>query len=359
MKKMLLPAALAATMLLTACGDNSANMDKANTASSSYSMNKAMESADSYSDDSYSEENYDSSESSIAEKLSEDYKQNEVKAINRQMLVYSCYMNIDVLEFDASVDQLHELIDRHKGFIESENYNDGGDTSKWQYTDENKWKNLSAVIRIPSLEYDAFCKEAEDIGDMRKKSASVENLNTEYSDLSTTLEIYKAKEKRYIDLLAEIQDESRALSVENELTDIQIEISRIKTRMNSIENDVAYSYVNLNINEVREYKEEKEDEPDDTFAYRLKKTVSNTWDGFLGFLEGLLFVVITLLPYILLLGGAVFILLKLNKVLKVRRQKKAEAEREEYYRRLNSEKAAESAEATEEITETKTTDDSE
>ena len=133
-----------------------------------------------------------------------------------------------------------------------------------------------------------FCKEAEEIGDMRMKNASVQNLTTEYSDLTTTLKIYEAKEQRYLKLLAEIEDESRALSMERELTDIQVQIANIKTRMNSIENDVAYSYINLSLNEVREYQEVKVREPEDTFGQRFKITVKKTTNGFLNFLEGLL-----------------------------------------------------------------------
>ena len=58
------------------------------------------------SDEAYADsEAYENGESS-----SMSYKQSEVKAINKQMLVYSCDMSIDVLEFDKAVDQIHELI---------------------------------------------------------------------------------------------------------------------------------------------------------------------------------------------------------------------------------------------------------
>ena len=248
-----------------------------------------------------------------------DYKKADVKAINTQMLVYSCDMGLDVLEFEDSVDKLHDLIDKYKGFIERENYSDGGSTTKWQYAEEQKWKTLSTVIRIPSASYDDFCKDIEKIGDMRNKNASVQNLTTEYSDLKTTLSIYEAKEKRYIDLLADMKSESEAIAVENELTNIQVEIARIKTRMNNIENDVAYSYINLTVNEVREYTEAPVIEKTDTFGQRFKNTVTRTWQGFLEFLEGLLFIIIRILPYLLLIGIALIPLNQIRKAIKKKR----------------------------------------
>lgn len=318
MKKILLPLALAGTMLLTSCGSGMKAADRADT--NSYAP-QADNAAEYKSDDAYSDsEAYDNGESS-----SMSYNQSEVKAINTQMLVYSCDMSIDVLEFDEAVDKIHDLISKYNGFIESENYNDGGSTSKWQYSDIEKWKNLYATIRVPSANYDDFCKEAEEIGDMRRKNSSVQNLTTEYSDLKTTLSIYEAKEKRYLDILSEIKSEQEAIEVENELTSIQIEIAKIKTRMNNIENDVAYSFINLTLNEVREYSEKPVVERTDTFGQRLKNTISRTWSGFLYFLENLLFILIRILPYILIIGIITFIIVKIVKFFAKRSEKRKKA----------------------------------
>jgi peroxiredoxin family protein len=324
MKKILLPLALAGTILLTSCGSGMKAADRAESNSSAHQFDNAAEYK---SDDSYADsEAYENGESS-----SMSYKQSEVKAINTQMLVYSCDMSIDVLEFDEAVDKIHELISTYNGFIESENYNDGGNTSKWEYSDSEKWKNLYATIRIPSADYEDFCEAAEKIGDMRRKSSSVQNLTTEYSDLSTTLSIYEAKEKRYLDILSEIKNEQEAIEVENELTTIQIEIAKIKTRMNNIENDVAYSFINLTLNEVRKYSDKPVIERNDTFGQRLKNTLSKTWDEFLYFLENLLFILIRILPYILIIGIITFIIVKLVKFFSKRSEKR---KKEKYQQKI-------------------------
>ncbi len=332
MKKLqLTAAALACMCLFASCGDKSEQC--ADTmVENSYAM------GDTAANEDRSDAYYDSAEEEYRKDYSldaeaADYTQADVKAINTQMLVYSCDMSIDVLEFDDSVDKLHDLINKYKGFIESENYSDGGNTSQWKYNDEQKWKTLSTLIRIPSASYDDFCKDVENVGDIRKKNASVQNLSTEYSDLKTTLKIYEAKEKRYIDLLAEMKSESEAISVEKELTNIQVEIARIKTRMNNIENDVAYSYIDLTVNEVREYTAEPVIEKTDTFGQRLKNTVSKTWHGFLEFLEGLLFLIIRLLPYLLLLGIVLYLL---NLIRKAIRKKRAARDAAWYQAHMNA-----------------------
>ncbi len=324
MRKILLPIALACTILLTSCGSGMKAADRAESNSFAPQTDNAAEYK---SDEAYADsEAYENGESS-----SMSYKQSEVKAINKQMLVYSCDMSIDVLEFDKAVDQIHELINNYNGFIESENYNDGGSTTKWQYSDNEKWKNLYATIRIPSADYEDFCKAVEDIGDMRRKNSSVQNLTTEYSDLKTTLSIYEAKEKRYLDILAEIKNEQDAIGVENELTNIQVEIAKIKTRMNNIENDVAYSFINLTLNEVREYSEKPIIERTDTFGQRLKNTISKTWSSFLYFLENLLFIIIRVLPFLIVFSIIIFIIVKIIKFFSKRAAKR---KKENYQKRM-------------------------
>ncbi|MCR4639888.1 DUF4349 domain-containing protein [Ruminococcus sp.] len=311
MKKALLAAALASTLMLTACGSAYKNTMSA--------ADKAPRNAEAgefkKNNDSIELETNAPSEVENPELTNIDYKQSDVKVIDTQMLVYSCDMSIDVLDFDKAVDQVHDYIKSYSGFIENENYSDGGNTSQWLYSDEQKWKNFNAVIRVPSAKYDEFCESVESVGDMRRKNASVDNLTTEYSDLKTTLTIYEAKEDRYLEMLKEIKDQKQAVSVEEELTNIQVEIARIKTRMNSIENDVAYSYVNLTLNEVRKYSEKPVVKKTDTFGQRLSNTLSNTWSTFLNFLEGALFVIIRVLPYLLLFGILAFIIVKIVKII--------------------------------------------
>lgn len=236
------------------------------------------------------------------------------KVIRKEMLVYSCNMSVDVLEFDNALESLKQSLDTYGAFPEKENYHDGKSAGKWVYEDDESWKSYNATIRVPSKNYEEFCEFIANLGDLRKKDANVDNLTSEYYDLSTTLEIYEAKEQRYIELLSTIDDEQTAIAIEKELTDIQIQISKLVTRMNEIQTDVAYSYVYVTINEVREYVEdEPEDIKEDTFGQRLKETVSGSFSVFLTLMEKLLFIFIYLLPHIITLGIFAFIILLIIK----------------------------------------------
>lgn len=238
-------------------------------------------------------------------------------SIQMEMLVYSCYMTVDTLEFDASLNSFKNTLETYGGFVESENFSDGGSDARWYYENEQKWKSYGATVRIPSKNYEAFCNSAGSLGDLRSKTSNVENLSQEYRDLSTSLEIYEAKEKRYIALLADITEDEYAVEIERELTDIQIKIANIKTRMNQIGTDVAYSYVYFTLNEVKEYVSEPV--KTDTFFDRLSYTLSDACDTFLDFLEGLLFLLIYVFPYLILIGIILFAIILIIK--KIRKRK--------------------------------------
>ncbi len=168
----------------------------------------------------------------------------------------------------------------------------------------------SATVRIPSSKYDSFVSGLDSIGTLRSKVAKAENISQEYSDAKTTLEIYEAKRDRYIKMLSTITDEEYAISIEKELTNIEIEIKKLKTNMNKMNNDVAYSYVNIELNEVTEYTTPYSEK---TFLQKLQETVKRSWEYFLYICQTILFIFIFFLPYIAIIAIIIFIIFKITK----------------------------------------------
>lgn len=337
LKAKLLVAAALSAVLLAGCSDGYAYFSESTNGSSGYKS------------DSYTTASYDSSgvlqHSDAADPGDYAANNNEessgsltADSIQKEMLVYSCYMDVDTLDFDTSLNSFKNTLDIYGGFVETEHFSDGGGGGRWYNENEEKWQSYSATVRIPSSNYDAFCNSAGGLGDLRSKTSTVENLSQEYSDLSTSLEIYEAKEQRYIALLADITEDEYAVEIERELTNIQIQIASIKTRMNRISTDVAYSYVYFTLNEVKEYVSAPV--KTDTFFDRLGNTFSNAGRGFLEFLEGLLFFLIYTVPYFVLIGIVVFVIVK---IVKKRRAKKREKKLLEKQANQASEESAEKA----------------
>lgn len=321
MKKKFLYAALLCTALLSGCSAKSDEANFSNDVGYRGDTNGGYYAAVTTAAAAEASYDYDLSDTEEPKSSSPDSESTiSAETIQKEMLVYSCYMTVDTLEFDASLNTFKNTLDVYGGFVETENFSDGGSGGRWYSENEQKWQSYSATVRIPSKNYDAFCNSAGELGDLRSKTSSVENLSQEYSDLSTTLEIYEAKEQRYIALLAEITEDEYAVEIERELTEIQIKIANIKTRMNQISTDVAYSYVYFTLNEVKEYVSEPI--KTDTFLDRLGYTLSDAGETFLEFLEGLLFFLIYAVPYLILIGIVVFAVIFIVKKFRKRKSKK-------------------------------------
>lgn len=233
--------------------------------------------------------------------------------INTDMLVYTCNLSIDTLNFDQSVQTFHNMLTNAGGFVQNENYSDGQTSTSYYIEDSKKNKLYTATVRVPHDKYSDFLNGADQLGDVRSKSSNVQNVGQEYTDLNTSLSIYEAKEKRYIKMLSTITDDNQAINIEKELTELQVKIATIKTRMNQIQTDVDYSTIEIRIHEVEKYEEKKASKKTDTFFQRLGKTVKDTWKYFLVFLETMLFLVIRLAPYMILILAIVFVIFQIQK----------------------------------------------
>lgn len=241
--------------------------------------------------------------------------------INTEMLVYTCTLKIDTLDYETSVNAFRQMLNNAGGFVEHEKYSDGITSDHYYIEDSEKMKSYKATVRVPQNQYETFLSGAGQLGDIRSKESNVENVNQEYTDLGTSLDIYEAKEKRYIKMLADVTDDKHAISIEKELTELQVKIAQIKTRMKEIKTDVDYSTIELTIREVSKYEETPE--KTDTFLQRLGTTIKDTFKNFLLFMETMLFFAIRVSPY------AIIIVLILLLVLFLQKRSKKKSSKEE------------------------------
>ncbi len=250
---------------------------------------EAAYSADVAADEDYAEESasYTTDETADALQTGTD----KAGALDREMLVYRGSLSIDTLDFSTSVNDFKALINEKGGFVESESYSDNYSTSGYYAVDDaNKHNLYYATVRVPSAEYETIMNSATNLGDVRERYSNASNVTQQYSTYASQLEIYEAEYERYLTLLENATEDEYALQIENELFDIQIQIAQLQSGITNIENDVAYSYIDITIKEVLQYEETPA--PSNTFLNRFKNTCKASWEEFLDVLEEILFWII-------------------------------------------------------------------
>ena len=300
----------------------------------------SVENGDSYDlDMSYEEAQYAYEGGDYSDLNSPDAKADASK----EMLVFRCNMAIDTLNFEEAVTALKMKIEEYHGFVERENQSDGNSSNgRYVLDEEEKDYYYTATIRIPSTYYESFVNAASGIGTLRSKNSSVDNVATRYGTLANELEIYEAEYDRYLKQYNETEDESIALQIQYELRNLAITISDIKTEMSMLESDVAYSYVNITIHkvtekEIKQIEEKKEEKKEPTFSEELSETAKDSWNAFLGFLQGIVLFFVAnwwILLILLIIAGAIFFSIKrgIKKAKKNADARRKELEAEQFER---------------------------
>lgn len=234
-------------------------------------------------------------------------------------------MSIDTLDYDTSVKAFKQMVKDCGGFVENETYGDGY-SLYYDYWVDNSSKNrtFSAMVRIPSAKYDDFVESAGTLGSVRSKDAQVDNMSSKYRDLEAELLVYQTTYERYQDLLVQATDMTDILTITEELTRLEYQISNVKSAMQDINTDVAYSYVNMSIREVREYVEYSDPE---TFGEEVIEAFKGSWSNFIDFLQNSLIFIIYALPAIIAIAIISVIIVKAEKKSAAKREaKKAQKE---------------------------------
>ncbi len=318
--------------LLTGCGgasDGSKSMMTADTAASAESTASSMD----Y--NGFASNNYAMAEEEIAMEDGYDVTKNQEQSktqspdnmtLLEEKLVYHCNLEIETLDYAATMTSVKETISKYGGIIQSESESDSG--YEWYY--ENYRKTSGTMhnyleVRIPSKDYNNFLSELDGVGKVISKSTSVDNISQQYYDTTAQIEALQIQEKNLLAMLEKCETIEDMITVEQRLSEVQYELNNLQTTRRYMDMDVAYSYVNIGITEVMEYRQDSEPVKKNTFVDRLKNTIVSTGRGFLSFLEGLLFLIIRMAPYLIIL--VVIALLfpgeKISLFMEKRRSKKA------------------------------------
>ena len=329
-QKMILLTSVLIGGLLTGCGAASESAPTASSYTSSSSSDMAYYGENgglaqsAYSVKSESE--YELSEEIITDDTENQTQNIDTMTLLEEKLVYHCDLNIETLDYLATIEAIKQSISNCNGVIQAENESDSG--RNWYYADYQKTSGTMhnyLQVRIPSNKYDAFLAELDGVGKITSKSTSVENISQAYYDTTTQIEALQIQEKNLLSMLDQCETIEDMLTVQERLTQVQYELNRLQTNKRYMDVDVAYSYVNINVTEVMEYQYANEPVKTNRFVDRLYNTIKSTGRGFLLFLEGLLFLIIRLFPYIVILGLVCLIFRK--KIRLFMTNKKAERER--------------------------------
>lgn len=234
------------------------------------------------------------SKSYIAETADMDYNQatNEnnpepEEAARRQIKRYN--IEADSKTFEETYSEIRALIPKYKGFLNSSSLSN----------DDSK--RVSTNMSIPSANVQGFIEEVKSIKgfNLLYESESTTDVENNYVDIEKRLTALNKRLEKLYELQEKEQNIDKILDIENRLQDTISSIEELEGTKKGLDRDVAYSEVNLNLNEV--YTGSNKNEPTEApFGKELAGVVKKTLKVYRGLAKGLLFTLIFLSPVIII-----------------------------------------------------------
>ena len=221
----------------------------------------------------------------------------EIQSNSNRKLIKTVNMSVETREFDKLIANVTERINSLGGYAESTNIQGNG-------YDSYSARSANIIARVPANKLDFFVQGIEAESNITSKNESAEDVTLQYADVEAHKESLKIEQQRLNELLEKADTLENIIELENRLTEVRYEIESYESRLRTMNNQVVYATVNLNIREVKEYTPEPVEEA--TFWQRLTEgfldSCEEAWETIQDFIIGFVSLLPMLLVTIIILG---------------------------------------------------------
>lgn len=215
----------------------------------------------------------------------------DVPAAISRKIIYSAEVTMEVADFDRTRDELDRLVAEAGGYM-------------LHFSDSRSVSRINGhfTMKVPSDGFRSFLDQLETMkkGNEFRKNVRGEDVTEEYVDLDARLGAKEAVEARLLDLMKQANEAHDLLAFSNELARVQEEIESLKGRMRYINENVAYSTVELHMYQVIEGGVRRPG--DDGLQSRLGRALVGSTEGVIRFLGDFLVFLVGALPVLILLA---------------------------------------------------------
>ncbi len=244
-----------------------------------------------------------------------------------EKLIYSASATVETTEFDGTIEKLSALVEQYGGFVESSSVN--GSNYYTQSRGYSSTRYASYVIRVPSDKFSALMGSLSTLGNVPYSHTYTENITAQYYDTDARLTAYQTQEARLLEMMEAAKTVEDLIAIEEKLTELRYQIESLQSTLKNWDRQVAYSTLDLEVQEVIEYTPESRMSYGQELALALTNGLKRTGE----FFKDLLLAIVGALPALVILAVVLAILIpvwkKRRKARKARKNPPAEKPKEE------------------------------
>lgn len=223
-----------------------------------------------YSGEYYTTENYN--QANVIDEFA-----NEV--ILDRKIIYTADMTFDVLDLDDASDTLKQMVA----------------DDEWFEKEVISSRTHTYVVRVKTDRLDSFIESLKDEFVVRSYKKEATDISLRYQDTTNQILALEAQLARLIELYAEASVSDMIL-INEQISDIEVELQELNGELTQFDSWIDYSVVNISF-----YGETVLTES--PFINRIGNAFVNGFNALINFIDGVLIVIATIIPFALLIGG--------------------------------------------------------
>ncbi|WP_248896610.1 DUF4349 domain-containing protein [Haloplanus halobius] len=153
-------------------------------------------------------------------------------------------VQLRVDDYETARSNLTAAVEARGGYV-------SGSSQQVHERGDDAWTSGRVVLRVPAEDFAEMMTVVERQGHVRESRTSTQDVTDQVVDLEARLENLRAERDRLRTLYDRANDTEDVLAVERRLSEVQTEIEQTEARLQSLQRQVAYSTITVEMSEPR------------------------------------------------------------------------------------------------------------
>ncbi|MBO5293261.1 MAG: DUF4349 domain-containing protein [Lachnospiraceae bacterium] len=162
-------------------------------------------------------------------------------------LIKEVELSVETENLEELLKELDGQIQRMGGYIESSRqYSPGWDLEEYGTGS----RSASLTVRIPAEKLEEFLGNVAEKSNVTYRSENVRDVTLQYVDMESHKKALLTEQERLLDLMEQAENVEDIITIEGRLSEVRYQIESMESQLRTMDNQVNYSTVYLDISEV-------------------------------------------------------------------------------------------------------------
>lgn len=193
-------------------------------------------------------------------------------------LIKTVNLSAETKEFEQAMATLETQVRQLGGYIERlETYNG----SRYSGSRSTRYSNMT--VRVPKGNLDDFLETVSGVCHVTRKNEDLKDVTLSYVDIESRRDTLRTEQERLLSFLEKAESVQEIIALEERLSDVRYQLESMEAKLRTIDNQVDFATVNLDISEVLELTPVKESTAWERLSEGFMGNLRDIGDGLVDF----------------------------------------------------------------------------